>query len=122
MVDIQGIYNIASSVTPEIEPFEEWSAFWTDKDSAIWPIGSKSGELIGAVMFKFNTVHICVKPEWQGHWVRREHLDGLKAWKHEVPIIAAIPEGNTKAVKFATRLGFTYKGNNQGFDVLIKEI
>jgi len=90
------------------DEFEPWHECF--KASTIWPIGSRSGEMIGAVMFHGMPdasimMHVVVKPEWEGKWLNKSILKAFKGWQPGVSIVALAADGaREKALK---RFGFT---------------
>lgn len=83
---------------------EEWLAFFSE-DSELWPI-QKSGEMVGGVLFRSDTVHIVIRPDWHKRWATKEMMRGYKAWAPLIDVRAPIQKGNTDSIRLAERLGF----------------
>lgn len=78
---------------------------WASDNSELWPI-VKGGEMVGGVFFKWHTVHIVVREDWQGRWITKEMLRTYPLWKPQCDVYAPIRKGNQKAIALAERLGF----------------
>jgi len=83
---------------------EDWLKFFSE-DSELWPI-VKGGEMVGGVLFRSNTVHIAIKPEWQKKWVTPSMMRAYPHWKPLIDVIAPIQKGNEASARLAKRLGF----------------
>lgn len=106
---LRACYEILADCGMERPPFEEWRKTATD-NGEVWPIGGVEngvGKVIGFVLFKGHSVHIAVKPEWRGRWIKPSML---KAWRtkyeHDCDLYATPDRFNKAACELAERLGF----------------
>jgi RimJ/RimL family protein N-acetyltransferase len=115
-------------------PLEQWLELATN-NAELWPImaplpegaasqpGMPPGRLmIGGVIFKGHTVHIAVRPEWRGRWIRPSML---KAWRtryeHHCDLYATPDASNKAACELAERLGFRRQGSAGQSVIYVKE-
>jgi RimJ/RimL family protein N-acetyltransferase len=100
----------------------EWQAWqaWASDNADLWPI-VKNGEVIGGVFFKGQTVHIAIRPDWQGRWLTPSMIRAYKTWAHECEIVAHPPKDNEAACQLAQRLGFKFRAPHNEFNVYVKE-
>lgn len=102
---LEQYYDIVTRNCGMYEPNREEWLRWASENAEFWPI-IKRGELIGGVLFKGHTVHIAVKPEWQGRWVTKSMLRAYPLWKPQADVVAPIFKTRRQAIELAERLGF----------------
>lgn len=122
MTYLRDFYEVMAECGLKPPPWEQWHAYATD-NAELWPITDKDRKLIGGVFFKGHTVHIAIKPQWQGRWISKALLKAYKQWTHECEIVAHPAVGNTAARELAQRLGFKFKEitPNGMFAIYVKE-
>lgn len=120
MTYLRDFYEVMGECGMTRPPWQTWHAHATD-NAELWPLMDKDRKLIGGVFFKGHTVHIAVKPEWQGRWISKALLKAYRTWTHPIPIFAPIKPDNTKAVQLATRLGFRFSAKEAEHDIYVKE-
>lgn len=105
MTYLRDFYDVMGECGMDRPPWKAWHAHATD-NAELWPLlDRKTRKLIGGVFFKGHTVHIAVKPEWQGRWISKTLLAAYRQWTHDCEIVAHPPKGNKAAVALCERLG-----------------
>lgn len=119
---LRGFYDVMGECGMTRPQWEAWRAWATD-NAVLWPLTDKAGNILGGVFFKGHTVHIAVKPQWQGRWINKTILKAYRQWTHDCEIVATPEVGNTKARTLAERLGFIYRGTTENglFAIYAKE-
>jgi len=84
-------WSIAISSGVCVDEFDPWYECF--KASTIWPIGSRDGEMIGAVLLhgmpdQSVMMHVVVEPEHEGRWLNKKILKAFRGWKPGVPVVA----------------------------------
>lgn len=121
MTGIERFYEISVEAGLNPGDRDEWMKVFNDPvNTVLWPI-NKGGKMIGGILFLHNTMHISVLPEWHGKWLTKSMLRGYKLWKHSVPIIAMIRQGDEITSKFVEMLGFKYQKEHMTFSFYSKE-
>lgn len=116
-------YDILGEVGMERPPYEDWLREVTD-NAEIWPIGVGPNRetLVGFVLFKGHSVHVAVKPEWHGRWIRPSLL---KIWRtqysHDCDLYATPDRFNKPACELAERLGFRRQSSLGQSIIYVKE-
>lgn len=113
-------YDIMLECGQKAPPFDEWAAHATD-NAEVWPI-NRGAEMVGFVMFKGHTIHVSVRPAWQGRWVTKEMV---RAWREDYPhacdLYATPDTDNLRARALAARLGFRLKTIVGNSAIYVKE-
>lgn len=122
MTYLRDFYDVMGECGLDRPPWEAWHA-WASDNAELWPLTDRNRKLVGGVFFKGQTVHIAVKPEWQGRWVSKTLLKAYRQWTHDCEIVATPPADNRAACELAQRLGFVRRGPtpNGQFIVFVKE-
>lgn len=118
MTQLEKYLEIAIESGIEIDDRAAWLRDFST-DSEIWPI-QKNGEMVGGVLFKANTVHIAVKPEWQKKWATREMLRAYPSWTPQIDVLAPIRKTNTDSIRLAQHLGFERREETDTHYIFVK--
>lgn len=97
---------------------DEWLRVFSE-DSELWPI-LKNGQMVGGVLFKGNTVHIAIKPEWRKRWITKSMLKAYPQWKPLIDVKAPIRKDNADSIALAKRLGFELLEETETHCVYVK--
>lgn len=122
---LRAFYDIMGECGMLRPPWEVWRAYASD-NAELWPIMGRSQDgaplMVGGVLFKGHTIHIAVRPDWQGRWIRPSML---KAWRqhytHECDLYATPMADNAAACELAERLGFQRRGTSGQSVIYVKE-
>lgn len=116
---LRAFYDVMVSCGLTVPPWEAWKAH-ASENAELWPI-IKGGELVGGIFFKGQTIHIAVRPDWQGRWITPTILRAFRQWQHECEIVATPPQDNKAACALAERVGFKFRAPHRQFRVYAKE-
>lgn len=121
---LRSCYDILADAGMSRPPYQEWRNHALD-NAEVWPIRVHNGdtmEMVGFVLFKGQSVHIAVKREWHGRWIRPSML---KAWRkhyqHDCDLYATPDTENRAACELAERLGFRLQKTLGKSSIYVKE-
>ena len=98
-----------------------WSVQARD-NAELWPICAPGrSEMIGGVIFKGQTVHIAIKPEWHSRWVTKSMRRAYDTWEHPGELRTLMRPDNARAIALASRLGFRFAEVQGLYHLYIKE-
>lgn len=113
---LRACYELMGECGLKRPPWAQWREH-ASENAEVWPIGggAKNAELVGFILFKEHTIHIAVKPQWHGRWVRPSMF---KAWRdtyaHACDLYATPDANNAPAIALCERLGFRRTDENIG--------
>lgn len=86
------------------------------RDWTIEPV-KYDGQIIGAILFKDNEIHMAVKPDASKHWVRRSMFRDFIASRIEQygHLVSSVSKNNSVAIRAVERLGFYRTGEDGQF-------
>lgn len=117
---LRQFYDIMAEAGMQRPPWAVWVKEATN-NAELWPI-MKHGQMIGGALFKGHSIHIAIKPEWQGRWITRTML---RAWResytHDCDLYATPDTSNAAACALAERLGFRLKRKLGQSSIYVKE-
>lgn len=116
---LREFYEVMGDCGMQRPTWEMFCAHAAD-NAELWPL-VKGGKVVGGVFFKGHTIHIAVKPEWQGRWLTKRLRRAWDTYTHECELFAHPHTTNKAACALAERLGFKFRRHDGEFSIYSKE-